>query len=120
MVANESQITRIFQNLIGNALKFRKEEEPPKIHISVKKEDNEYVFLVSDNGIGLEEQYSDRIFEVFKRLHAIGEYQGAGIGLAIAKRIVDCHNGRIWVKSELGKGSTFYFTIPLNLKKMEN
>jgi len=115
MVANESQIIRIFQNLIGNAIKFRREEKPPKIHISVKKEDNEYVFSVRDNGIGLEEQYSDRIFEVFKRLHSIGEYQGAGIGLAIAKRIVDCHNGRIWVKSSLGKGSTFYFTIPLNL-----
>ncbi|MGF7118474.1 PAS domain S-box protein [Methanobacterium oryzae] len=118
ITANESQITRLFQNLIGNALKFRK-EEAPKIHISCRKENNEYVFSVSDNGIGLEEQYSDRIFEVFKRLHAIGEYQGAGIGLAIAKRIIDCHNGRIWVKSKLGEGSTFYFTIPLNLVEIE-
>ncbi|MGF7119372.1 PAS domain-containing sensor histidine kinase [Methanobacterium oryzae] len=119
IVANESQITRIFQNLISNAIKFRREGITPEIHISCRKEDNEYVFSVSDNGIGLEEQYSDRIFEVFKRLHAIGEYQGAGIGLAIAKRIIDCHNGRIWVKSKLGKGSTFYFTIPLNLVEME-
>ena len=111
--ADEDQIIRVFQNLIGNAIKFRRERITPKIHVSAKKKYNEYVFLVSDNGIGLEEQYSDKIFEVFKRLHAIGEYQGAGIGLAIVKRIIDRHRGRIWVKSELGKGSTFYFTIPI-------
>ena len=112
IVADESQISRVFQNLISNALKFRREGVQPKIHIKARKEDNEYVFSVSDNGIGLEEQYSDQIFEVFKRLHAIGEYQGAGIGLAIVKRIIDNHGGRIWVESELGVGSTFYFTIP--------
>ena len=110
--ADESQITRVFLNLIGNALKFHKEGKMPKIHISAEKKDDEYIFSVSDNGIGLEEQYSDRIFEVFKRLHAIGEYQGAGIGLAIVKRIIDRHGGRVWVESELGKGSTFYFTLP--------
>lgn len=111
--ADEDQIIRVFQNLIGNALKFRREGVKPKIHISARKERNEYIFSVSDNGIGLEEQYSDKIFEVFKRLHAIGEYQGAGIGLAIVKRIINRHEGRIWVKSELGKSSTFYFTIPI-------
>lgn len=111
--AYESQITRVFLNLIANALKFHKEGIMPKIHISAEKNDDEHVFSVSDNGIGLEEQYSDKIFQVFKRLHAIGEYQGAGIGLAIVKRIIDRHGGRIWVKSELGKGSTFYFTIPI-------
>ncbi|MGB9980333.1 PAS domain S-box protein [Methanobacterium sp.] len=110
--ADESQIIQVFQNLIGNALKFRREGIKPKIHISAKKEDNEYVFSVNDNGIGLEEQYNDQIFEVFKRLHAMDEYQGAGIGLAIVKRIIDRHGGRIWVKSKLGKGSAFYFTIP--------
>jgi len=109
--ADRDQITRVFQNLIGNALKFRREEITPKIHISAKKEGNEYIFSVSDNGIGIEEQYTERIFEVFKRLHAIGEYQGAGIGLAIVKRIIDCHGGHIWVESEPGNGSTFYFTI---------
>ena len=109
--ADESQIIRVFQNLIGNAIKFRKESVKPKIHISANKKGNEYIFSVSDNGIGLEEQYSDQIFEVFKRLHAIDEYQGAGIGLAVVKRIIDRHGGRIWVESELGKGSTFYFTI---------
>ncbi|WP_424355770.1 PAS domain S-box protein [Methanobacterium sp. MBAC-LM] len=111
--ADKDQIIRVFQNLIGNALKFRKERVQPKIHVSARKEYTEYVFLVSDNGIGLDVHYSDKIFEVFKRLHAIGEYQGAGIGLAIVKRIIDRHNGRIWVESELDKGSTFYFTIPI-------
>lgn len=111
--ADEGQIIRLFQNLIENGIKFRKEGIRPKIHISSNKNDNEYVFSVRDNGIGLEEQYSDKIFEVFKRLHAIGEYQGTGIGLAIVKRIIDRHRGKIWVESELGEGSTFYFTIPV-------
>lgn len=112
--ADESQITRIFQNLIGNALKFHKEGVKPKINIKARKEDKKYVFSVSDNGIGLEEQYTDKIFELFKRLHAIGEYGGAGIGLAIVKRIVDRHGGRIWVESKFGEGSTFYFTLPFD------
>jgi len=110
--ADESQIVRVFQNLIGNALKFRKKDETPKIHISAKKDDNEWIFSVKDNGIGIEDQYFDKIFEVFKRLHAIGEYSGAGIGLSIVKRIIDRHGGHMWVKSSPGKGSTFYFTIP--------
>ena len=110
--ADEDQIMLVFQNLIVNALKFRREGVQLKIHISVQKEDSEYVFSVKDNGIGLDGQYTNTIFEVFKRLHAIGEYEGAGIGLAIAKRIINRHNGRIWVESELEKGSTFYFTIP--------
>ncbi|MGZ7210102.1 MAG: sensor histidine kinase, partial [Methanobacterium sp.] len=113
--ADESQISRVFQNLISNAIKFKKSQFPPKIHISAKKDTmkNEFVFSVSDNGIGMEEQYSDRIFEVFKRLHPIGEYEGTGIGLAIVMRIIERHGGRIWVESELGEGSTFYFTIPI-------
>lgn len=114
ITANKDQISRVFQNFIGNALKFRKEGLQPKIHISAKKEEDEHVFSVSDNGIGLEEQYKDHIFEIFKRLHSIGEYQGTGIGLAIVKRIIEQHGGRIWVESEYSKGSTFYFTIPLN------
>ncbi|MCZ3365755.1 MULTISPECIES: PAS domain S-box protein [Methanobacterium] len=110
--ADKDQIVRIFQNLIGNAIKFSSDGVQPKIHISSHKKDNEYVFSVSDNGIGLEKQYSDQIFEVFKRLHSIGEYKGAGIGLAIVKRIIDRHGGRVWVESEPCVGSTFYFTIP--------
>jgi PAS domain S-box-containing protein len=111
--ADGEQISRVFQNLMGNALKFRKEGVQPKIHIKAMKEGNEYIFSVQDNGIGMEKQYSDRIFEVFKRLHPIGEYQGTGIGLAIVKRIVERHGGRIWVESSLGEVSTFYFTIPI-------
>ena len=109
--ADKNQIASIFQNLIGNALKFQKEGLKPKIHVSANKKGNEYVFSVSDNGIGIEEQYTHRIFEVFKRLHAIDEYEGAGIGLAIVKRIIDRHGGRVWVESEFGEGSTFCFTI---------
>ncbi len=116
IIIDENQLIQLFQNLISNSIKFRKPEVPPKIHISgVEDEiDNEYIFSVSDNGIGIEEQYTDRIFEVFKRLHTIEEYEGAGIGLAISKKIVEHNGGRIWVESELGLGSTFYFSIPIN------
>lgn len=110
--ADKNQIRIVFQNLIDNSLKFCRDGISPKIHISAEKEGNEYVFSVQDNGIGIEEPYTDRIFGVFKRLHPIGEYDGAGIGLSIVKRIMGRHNGHIWVKSEFGKGSTFYFTIP--------
>jgi PAS domain S-box len=109
--ADPDQITSVFQNLIGNAIKFRKKDKRPKIHISAQKKNKEYVFSVSDNSIGMETEYTAKIFEIFKRLHSIGEYEGAGIGLAIVKRIIDRHGGQIWVRSELGKGSTFYFTI---------
>ena len=116
--ADEDQIARVFQNLIGNAIKFSREGIKPEIHISAREKDKEYVFAVSDNGIGMEEQYSDHIFEVFKRLHSIDEYRGAGIGLAIVKRIIDRHEGRVWVESELGRGSKFYFTIPVRNKAL--
>ena len=105
--ADECQIVSVFQNLIDNALKFQKRDETPKIHISAKKHDNEWIFSVKDNGIGIEDQYLNIIFEVFKRLHAVGEYEGAGIGLAIVKRIIDRHGGHIWVESSPGYGSTF-------------
>ena len=109
--ADKNQIVSVFQNLIGNALKFQKDGLKPEIHISANKKDKEYVFSVRDNGIGIEKQYTHHIFEVFKRLHAIDEYKGAGIGLAIVKRIIDRHGGRVWVESEFGKGSTFCFTL---------
>lgn len=113
VTADKKQLLQVFQNLIGNAIKFKKETEVPKIHISAYLDENnhEYVFSVSDNGIGIEEQYTDQIFEVFKKLHTIDEYQGAGIGLAIVKRIIEHHGGRIWVESEFSEGSTFYFTL---------
>ena len=114
VVGDKSQLLLLLQNLITNAIKFRKEEESPRIHISAVEdlEKNEYVFSIADNGIGIEEQYFERIFTIFQRLHTRDEYQGTGIGLSIAKRIVERHGGRIWVESEFGKGSIFYFTIP--------
>ena len=111
-----NQIVRVFQNLIGNALKFRREDVQLEIHVSMQKKDDECIFSVNDNGIGFEEEYNNRIFEVFKKLHGVGEYSGAGIGLAIVKRIINRHRGDIWVESKLGEGSTFYFTLPLKKK----
>ncbi|HEX3013190.1 MAG TPA: PAS domain S-box protein, partial [Methanobacterium sp.] len=113
VLADESQLFRVFQNLIENAIKFKKQDENPRIHISsyFDEKSNEHVFSVSDNGIGIEEQYFDRIFTLFQRLHTKEEYGGTGIGLSISKRIVESHGGRMWVESEYGAGSTFYFTI---------
>lgn len=116
VMGDHGQLQRVFQNLISNAIKFRKCEESPKIHISSHKAENanEYVFSIQDNGIGIEEQYFERIFTIFQRLHTIEEYHGTGIGLSIVKRIIERHGGRIWVESEFGVGSTFYFTVPMN------
>jgi len=105
------QLTSLFQNLIGNAIKFSK--DTPRIHLSAKKEDREYIFSVRDNGIGIDPKDSDKIFSVFHRLHSKSEYPGTGIGLALCKKIAERHGGRIWAESEPGKGSTFYFALPI-------
>jgi light-regulated signal transduction histidine kinase (bacteriophytochrome) len=112
---DELQLLRLLQNLIGNAIKYRS-GETPLVHLSVRQAGPEWVFSVKDNGIGLEMEYSDQIFTVFKRLHG-PEYPGTGIGLAVCKRIVERHGGRIWVESAPDKGATFYFTLPRKMKR---
>ena len=118
--ADEAQIGRVFQNLISNAIKYKKPDVPLKIHVSAVQDDEnkEHIFSISDNGIGIEEQYFDRIFNIFQRLHTREEQEGTGIGLSVVKRIIERHGGRIWVESKLGKGSKFYFTIPLKFTEI--
>jgi PAS domain S-box-containing protein len=106
-----SQLVQLFQNLIGNAIKFRG-PEPPRVQISAMRQDDNWLFAVRDNGIGIDPKFHERIFDVFKRLHTADRYPGTGIGLAICRKVVARHGGRIWVESEVGKGGTFYFTIP--------
>lgn len=112
VMADENQMIILFQNLISNAIKYRNNEKP-KIHISAQKERNFFIFKVEDNGIGMDSKYLERIFTIFQRLHTHNEYEGSGIGLSIAQRIVHQHGGEIWVESEPGKGSTFCFTIKI-------
>jgi len=108
---NEELLIRLSQNLISNSIKYHGEENP-KIHISVIDEQNQYLFSFKDNGIGIDQKNLEHIFTIFQRLHSRNEYDGTGIGLSIAKKIVHVHKGEIWAESELGKGSTFKFTIP--------
>jgi PAS domain S-box-containing protein len=115
IIADDVQLESLFQNLIGNALKFHGKKKP-KIHVGVEQKGKEWVFSVSDNGIGIDPHYFDRIFIIFQRLHNRETYPGTGIGLAISKRVVERHGGRIWAESEPGKGATFYFTMPVSSK----
>jgi PAS domain S-box-containing protein len=109
--ADPSQLTQVFQNLISNAIKFRR-QDPPQIHLGVKHTPSNWLFSVQDNGIGIESQYLERIFVIFQRLHSRTEYSGTGIGLAVCKKIIHSQGGNLWVESQPGQGSTFYFTLP--------
>jgi light-regulated signal transduction histidine kinase (bacteriophytochrome) len=111
IMAHEVSLSQLFSNLVSNALKFRSTDDP-QIHVSASEKEKEWVFSVRDNGIGIDPQYADRIFQIFQRLHRKEEYVGTGIGLSICKKIVSHLGGRIWVESQLRQGATFYFSIP--------
>ena len=108
---HEFQLEQLFQNLVGNSIRYRS-HAPPRIHVAAEERADEWLFFVQDNGIGIDPQYKEQVFGIFKRLHSIAEYPGTGMGLAICQRIVECAGGKIWVESEAGRGATFYFTVP--------
>lgn len=108
----EIHLAQLFQNLVGNAIKYCRDGVPPEVCVTAKLTSDRWVFSIADNGIGIDPQYTESIFGIFKRLHANGKYAGTGMGLAICQRIVERYRGRIWVESKPGNGSTFFFTIP--------
>jgi len=112
VIANPLHLLRLFQNLIGNALKYHRAGIAPVVHITAEDKSDHWLFAVADNGIGIEAAYLDSIFAPFKRLHSQEQYPGTGIGLAISKRIVDNLGGHIWAESKFGEGSVFFFTLP--------
>ena len=111
VLGDATQLTQLFQNLLGNAVKFRG-TSPPRVHVSARRRSGEWILGVQDNGIGIDPKDMGRLFQIFQRLHARDEYPGTGIGLAVCKKIVERHGGRIWIESEPGRGSMFYFTLP--------
>jgi light-regulated signal transduction histidine kinase (bacteriophytochrome) len=110
--ADQGELTQLFQNLLANAIKFKQKDECPRIHISSVDSGEEWIISVQDNGIGIDARYAERVFQIFQRLHTRQEYPGTGIGLAVCKKVVERHGGKLWVESEPGAGSTFRFTIP--------
>jgi light-regulated signal transduction histidine kinase (bacteriophytochrome) len=115
--ADREQLVQLFQNLVSNALKYRSGR--PEIRIGAEEQEDAWLFRVSDNGIGIEPQHHERIFQIFNRLHSASQYPGTGIGLAVCQRVVERHRGRIWVESRPGEGSTFHFTIAKDLGRSD-
>jgi light-regulated signal transduction histidine kinase (bacteriophytochrome) len=111
VIADPDQLVDVFQNLIGNAIKYQGDRKP-RVHVSASNDGRNHIFSVKDNGIGIGADFHDRIFDMFQRLHLQDVYSGTGIGLTLCKRIVERHGGQIWVKSTPGEGSEFFFSIP--------
>ncbi len=111
MYGDSGQLRQVFQNLLSNAIEYS-EDGPPKVHVDAERDGEEWVISVGDEGIGIDPEHVDRVFEVFNRLHTREEHDGTGIGLALCRRIVERHGGDIWVESTPGEGSTFYFSVP--------
>jgi light-regulated signal transduction histidine kinase (bacteriophytochrome) len=118
IMAEPYQLSQLLQNLVDNAMKFVKDKEP-KIEISFQENANDWQFSVKDNGIGIKPEFQEKVFYIFQRLHSEDAYAGTGIGLAICKKVVDLHNGKIWFESEYGFGTTFHFTISKLLKNKD-
>ena len=111
------KLTEVFLNLINNAIKFSsKQEKKPVVDVEYNDKENFHQFSIKDNGIGIDPKYHDKVFDIFKRLHSNEEFEGSGTGLGIVKKVVDDHKGKVWIESELGKGTKFLFTIPKDLK----
>jgi PAS domain S-box-containing protein len=118
ITCDKIRISEVFSNLISNAIKYSKKDARPIVEVGYSKKGDFYEFYVKDNGIGIEEGYYDKIFQIFQRLHGKGEYEGTGAGLTIVKKIIESHNGKVWVESKVGEGSIFYFTLPVSQEKM--
>jgi len=110
--ANRAHMLQVFQNLISNGIKYQPTDNQPIVSIDCAQKGNEWLFAVKDNGIGIDRQYEDKVFRIFQRLHNAEDYSGTGIGLPIVKKIVESNGGKIWFESELGEGTTFFFTLP--------